>query len=264
MDLYGKKDLAINLFNEGIFEIKDIPEEKLENKRHIIQHGAHKSWRHHINHEELNEFIGKLDYPLYFMDFETYGPAIPIYDGTKPYQQMPFQFSVHVVSKQGVKPKHISFIAEGSADPREAFLTNLKKSLGTKGSIVTYNAPFEKGRLKELALFLPKHAKWVDSILPRVVDLLVPFRNFSYYHPSQKGSASIKQVLPAVTGETYADLEISEGESASRLYYEMIHVKNLGDKEKAKLLKDLEEYCSLDTEGMIMILNELQKFVKKK
>ncbi len=195
------------------------------------------------------------------MDFETYAPAVPVYDGMHPYQRVPFQFSVHIVSKKGAKAKHISFIAEGSEDPREEFIDALEDALGDNGSIVAYHAPFEKGVLSEIAEFLPKHKQSVDLINKRVVDLLVPFKNFSYYHPSQKGSASLKVVLPAVTGKTYEDLEVSEGETASRLYYQMIHGKGMNEAEKKKILKDLEEYCALDTEGMIMILEKLSKLI---
>ena len=270
MALYRAKDIALELFHKGIIEIKDIPEEQLEKKHHKIQHKTHKTGEHHIHHEELDKFISELKYPLYFMDFETYSPAIPIYNGMKPYQQMPFQFSVQVVSKINAKPKNISFIAHGPDDPREEFLDNLKEALGNNGSIVAYNAPFEKGIISKLAEFLQKHQKWANSTLPRVVDLLVPFRNFSYYHPSQKGSISLKKVLPAVTGETYADLEISEGETASRIYYEMIHSnsnpnnpKTMSPSDKANILKDLEDYCKRDTEGMIWIVEKLKELIGK-
>lgn len=199
------------------------------------------------------------------MDFETYMTAIPLYKGIKPYQQIPFQFSVHIVDKKG-KTKHISFIAQGTDDPRKEFAKNLKKALGKKGTIIAFNQGFEQGRLNEIAAFMPKYSKWVESINERMIDLLVPFRNFDYYNPIQHGSASIKNVLPALTGKSYQDNEIKGGASASVLYFYAIHGKKYGlrpsQQEIDKIMKDLEEYCGLDTEGMIWIVDRLRELVK--
>jgi hypothetical protein len=263
LDLYYGGKRAIELFNSGVLTIKDMCEEHYDklNEKQKIQHKCSKSGKHYCDMEELNSFINELKYPLYFLDFETYGTAIPLYDGLKPYQQIPFQYSLHVIKKKGAKPKHHSFIANGSEDPRPEFIKSLKKNLGTKGTIITYNQSFEQGRLKEVGEYYPLYLKWVDSVIKRMVDLLVPFRNFAYYHPEQKGSASLKSVLPVLTGKSYEGYEIANGGDASTAYYFITHGSIDGKKATPEQIKkvreDLEKYCGLDTEGMIWILDKL-------
>jgi hypothetical protein len=206
-----------------------------------------------------------LKYPLYFLDFETYQTAIPLYDGLKPYSQIPFQFSVHKVDKKG-KKTHYSFIAEGSRDPRNNFIKEIKENLGSKGSIIVYNQSFEQARLKEIGEFLPKEKNIVDKLIKRMVDLLIPFRNFDYYNRKQEGSASIKYVLPAMTNMSYKGMEIANGGQASMRYAYITHGDIAGKKasleEIKKVRRDLEKYCELDTEAMIQVLEKLKEEVK--
>jgi len=199
-----------------------------------------------------------LKYPVYYMDFETMFDAIPPFDGVRPYQQIPFQFSVHVQDSPGGDLKHASFLWKEPGDPRESFIRELKDCLGDKGSIVAYYFSFEKSRLTELAELFSEYKDWVDSILERMVDLLVPFKNFHYYHASQKGSASIKKVLPAITGKGYEGMEISEGGEAS-LEYARVTYSDVSDDDRARVYSALEKYCALDTEGMVNIVDKLNK-----
>jgi len=136
-------------------------------------------------------------------------------------------------------------------------LTELKKLLGDHGSIIVYNQSFEKGVLTELGEAF-KEEIWAKGIHERIVDLYVPFRNFSYYNPLQKGSASIKYVLPALTGKSYEGLSIAKGDDASLTYLKMT-TGALSGQEAIKARKDLEEYCGLDTQAMIWIVDELEK-----
>ena len=265
-DLYRGGKKAIELFNAGILRIKDIPTDHELNDKQAIQYKTHSSNTHHIDHEEIRSFMKLLKYPLYFIDFETYNTAIPLYDGLRPYQQIPFQFSVHVMAKKAQKPKHYSFIAEGSDDPRLMFLKQLKNAVGTKGSVVVYNQVFEQTVLKHLVTEHQEYARWAHSTINRMVDLLVPFRGFAYYHPSQKGSASLKYVLPALTGVTYENFEIANGSQASLTYLFITHGSYEGEKASTKEIKEtranLEKYCGQDTEGMIKVLEKLEGFVK--
>ncbi len=127
---------------------------------------------------------------------------------------------------------------------------------------MVYNAAFEKSRLRECAEFLPEHADWVRRLERRFVDLLKPFRSFHYYHPNQFGSASIKAVLPALTGKGYDHLEIQEGSTAS-LEFLRVSFGDVPETEKQRLRRQLEEYCALDTEGMVFIVAELEKLARK-
>jgi hypothetical protein len=212
----------------------------------------------HVEKEEIRRFLDRLQYPLYYLDFETVALAIPVYDGTRPYQDVPFQFSLHVVESDGSGAVHHSFLAEGKEDPRPQILRELKRLLGSEGSIIAYNAGFEVGVLKGLVEAFPEYMGWLEGILTRVVDLLFPFTNFHYYNASQKDTASLKKVLPAVTGKGYGEMGIGEGMDAS-VAYARITYGSATEEEIARVRADLVDYCKLDTEGMIWVVEELRK-----
>jgi hypothetical protein len=169
---------------------------------------------------------------------------------------------VHVVEKPGTKPKHIPFLADGPHDPRPALLSALKEAIGTEGSVLVYYESFEKARLRELAAAFPEYKGWVAGVTERIVDLLVPFRDFTYYHPSQDGSASLKKVMPAVTGISYDELEIAHGDIAS-LRYMQATFGECTAVERRKIRKDLLTYCQQDTGGMVTIVEKLSEESRK-
>ncbi len=251
----GKK--CFDLYNSGIMTIKDIPGSYKLNQKQLIQQACEISGQPHVDKEAIAGFLNTLRYPLYYLDFETIGPAVPLFDGTRPYQAVPFQFSLHVVNGDGAKAEHFSFLANGKDDPRPAFLSELKKVLGDSGSIIVYNQSFEEGILKELAAAFPEYNDWVSSIRGRLVDLLQPFRDFCYYHPGQKGSASIKKVMPMLTGKGYEEMDISDGNSASIAFYTVTYLEAT-EEEKNKVRTDLEKYCGRDTEGMIWDCGQIE------
>jgi hypothetical protein len=260
-EMYGSRKKPFELFEKGIYTFKDIPDDFLLNDKQKIQKDCEISGKPHIEKKAIKQFLNTLQYPLYYLDFETFNTAIPLFDGTRPYQQIPFQFSLHVVEKENATQKHYSFLAGGNYDPRHEFIASLKKVLGNSGSIVVYSQGFEKGVLSRLATFLPKHNKWLESLNDRIIDLLAPFRSFHYYDARQKGSASIKNVLPVLTGTNYDYLDISDGMDASLAFLDVIS-NNVAEKEEIKIREDLEKYCALDTEGMIWIVNKLKELVK--
>ncbi len=254
---YGGKK-CFEIYDSGISTVKDIPNSYKLNGKQCIQRDCEVSGQPHVDGEAISDFLRTLQYPLYYLDFETIGPAVPLFDGTRPYQAVPFQFSLHVVSDDKVNPKHFSFLTDSPDDPRPRFLYELKKVLGNAGSIVVYNQGFEEGILKELAKMFPEYDDWITGVRARLVDLLQPFRGFHYYHPQQKGSASIKKVLPALTGQGYDGMEIAEGVEASIKYYKVTYGEAT-EEERNKVREDLEEYCALDTEGMIWIVDKLKE-----
>jgi hypothetical protein len=173
---------------------------------------------------------------------------------------VPFQYSLHIVRQPGADPEHHSFLAEGTADPRPEFMRQLRADLPETGSVVAYNAGFETGRLKECCELLPEYKPWLRKVTPRIVDLLLPFRGFRYHHPNQNGSNSMKSVLPALTGQGYEKLTIQEGNAASR---EFLRV-TFGDvtaAERRRVRQDLQEYCGLDTLGMVQIVERLKELI---
>jgi hypothetical protein len=206
--------------------------------------------------EELDEFLAQLEYPLYFMDFETIQFAVPQYDESRPYQQIPFQWSLHVNQTRSGPVEHFGFLGTPPADPRTDFIQSLLDHLGENGSIIVWNQAFENTRLKEIARDFPEYADQIESVLERVVDLMVPFRRKHLYTPEMNGSYSLKAVLPALVPDlAYDDLEIQEGGSAS-MTYESLY-SNTNSESVAKKRADLLKYCELDTMSMIRILEEL-------
>ena len=257
-DLRGGKPGQFSLYERGIMSIKDIPDDIALSRQQHIQKECLMTGRTHIEREEIRRFLDTLRYPLYYLDFETVSPAIPAYDGMRPYQGIPFQFSLHIVEQYGGEPTHHSFLAGGAEDPRPGILNELRRLLGSRGSIIAYNADFEEGILKDLVEAFPEHADWLSGILARMVDLLFPFASFHYYHASQKDTASLKKVLSALTGRGYEDMGIGNGMDAS-IAYAKIAYGNATEEEINRVRADLTEYCKLDTEGMIWIVDELRK-----
>jgi hypothetical protein len=268
-DLYRYlKKKATDLYHSGVREIKDIPEDvKLNEKQQIQRRLANEAASStdmtlegpkHIDKQEIKNFMNNLQYPIYYLDFETINPIIPKFGGMKPYQRIPFQFSLHIQEEKGGELKHISFLAEGTNDPRLKFLQALKDGLGEKGSILVYNQGFEKGVFREgVGAFLEFKKWYMENIEPRIMDLWDVFRNFYYYDPRQKGSASIKAVLPVMSDLSYKDLEeVKKGDQAS-YEYERVTFGDISDEEREKIRKALEEYCKLDTLAEVEIVEKL-------
>jgi hypothetical protein len=251
---------AFDWFHDGITRLQDLPRDIPVNAKQEIQLRAVCSRRAQVDSDALREFLDGLEYPLHFLDFETINPAIPVWDITSPYQQVPFQFSLHIVDSPGGRPVHHAFLAEGTADPRPEILARLKRHLGQRGSISAYNASFEKNALRACTEAYPAFAAWWAKAESRVVDLLQPFRSFHYYHPDQCGSASLKAVLPALTGKGYAEMEIADGATASQEFLR-ITFGEASAAEHRKVRAALEKYCALDTEGMVWIVKALDRLV---
>jgi len=259
--LYRGGKTTEELFKAGVYAIKDIPEGTKLSERQEIQVTCERTEEAHVQKFEIQQFLDSLIYPIYHLDFESFSPALPRYKGTRPYMRIPFQYSVHIEQEDG-SLEHKEFLAEGREDPRKALLEQLKEDLGRQGSILVYNQGFEKGVLKELARDFPEYEGWVNETLPRIVDLLVPFRNFHYYNRLQGGGASIKQVLPALTDISYKDLDIAGGGDASISFEEMIF-GDIPNEQRAKIREDLLKYCELDTYAEVKIVEKLKELVKE-
>ena len=246
-------------YGQGILENSDIPKDYPLTEKQRIQIKAEATGEPHIDKGKIRSFSNQMEYPLFFLDFETIAPAIPILQNSTPYQQVPFQYSLHIKTAPGQDPKeiaHHSWIWDGGGDPRIELLGRLEGLLGQKGSIIVYNAQFERMILRQAVVASPEHVDWLGGILGRFIDLLEPFRAFSYYHPGQHGSASIKAVLPALMGKSYEGMDISNGMMASMEFMRVMF--GAGKKDRQKVMDRLEEYCGLDTWGMVEIVNQLK------
>ncbi|WP_104639259.1 DUF2779 domain-containing protein [Helicobacter bizzozeronii] len=218
----------------------------------------------HIDEKGIGEFLENIKYPLYHLDFETYKPAIPPFDGTKPHGQIPFQYSIHIEHGDG-RIEHKEFLADCGTDGRLELAKRLVKDISSNACVLAYHASFEKGILAELAAFLqeshPNLSRDLLSISGNILDLEIPFSNKHYYTPSMHGSSSIKEVLPALVPDfekAYKDLElVHNGEEAMQAYAQMPHMSK---EEQEKTKKALLEYCKLDTLAMVKVLGVLRGY----
>lgn len=249
-DVYLKK---------GKYRLSDIDPTQLTDKQLSVWN-AHMHGTPLLDDEAIAEFIAEARYPMYFLDFETYNQALPEWDGTRPYQQIPFQYSLHVIKEPGAEPEHYMFLDEGrSGDPRRAFTEQLLNECGEHGTVWVYNQAFENRILNELAEAFPEHEEALHAISERVMDLITPFRKLWYYHPDMQGSASIKDVLPVLVPElSYKELDIAQGGDAITAYGQLLHGE-LAEEEREGLLSGLREYCTLDTLAMVEIWKKLNK-----
>jgi len=260
MELYNFRQ-KFQLLENGIIKIADIPSGIKLSDKQKIQKEAIKGAKPIISKKEIKAFLDSLEYPVHCLDFETLNVAIPPFDKARPYQKIPFQFSIHVIPKPKAKPESYSFLA----DSRDNFAPKLVKALrviGPTGTVLAFNKSFEKQVLESLEELSPKDGKWLSSIIDRLKDLMDPFRGFSYYHPEQHGSCSLKAVLPVLTGRSYGGMEIEEGSTASLMYY-LTHFRDCQKIEKEKTRKALLEYSNLDTEGMVEILGKFEEISRE-
>jgi len=247
------------LLSDNIIELEDIPDDFDVTERQSIDIEAWKKNKLYKDKHGIKEFLNTLEYPLYFLDYETIYPALPLYDNSRPYQQIPFQYSLHIQKKRGGSLQHIEFLYTDEDDPRPSFIMSLIENCGKKGSVVVYNQSFENRINRELSLDFPRHKAALKSISDRMIDLLVPFRSRLLYHPEMKGSASLKAVLPAfVPRMSYDKLEIQDGGMASILYMSCMRGMVTED-EKQKIYGDLKDYCCQDTLAEAKLLEVLYK-----
>lgn len=246
-----------DLYRSGIVKLQDITDDIELSKNARLQVDIFKGKKDLIDKKAIKEFLFDLNYPIYFMDFETFQPAVPMFDNSKPYMQIPFQYSLHYKKNKNSKIEHFEFLAETGNDPRIKFIENLLRDTKSEGDILTYNKSFEVLRLKEIAEAFPKYKKEIEERISRVKDLMLPFQKKYYYTYKMQGSYSIKYVLPALIPElSYADLEINEGGLASVAFESLYFETDL--MRIAEIRNNLLEYCKLDTFAMVKLLEKLE------
>jgi hypothetical protein len=211
--------------------------------------------------EGLKDALSELQYPLYFMDFETLGVALPRYAGMSPYDQIPFQWSVHIQRKPGAEVEHYEYLAEDSNDPREEFVKALCRVIKKKGSVLAYSSGFEAGRLADLAEWLPQYKDEIGNIQGRLWDPLSVLRVY-VYDLAFRGSYSLKSVLPAlVPGMTYEGMGLAEGTEAGLAWEKMVHAEP-GSEQRRRLRDAVLAYCKQDTLAMAKLLEVLYGYTR--
>ena len=253
------------LYNEGCVSFEDLLQNKTVGESFKLQ------MRHEvsdlpplINKARIAEFMKRVYYPIYFLDFESFQPPIPLYDNSWPYEQIVFQYSLHYIEQEGGPLHHKEFLAEPGEDPRRKLAEQLCKDIPKNVCVTAYNMTFEKGRINELAQLYPDLAEHLMNIHNHIVDLIVPFRSKDYYCKAMQGSCSIKFVLPALFPDDpsldYHNLEgIHNGGEASEAFSLM---QNMAPDELQKYRQNLLKYCGLDTYAMVKLWEKLKEAVK--
>ena len=249
-DLYEKR--MIDIFDERLLEANDL------NDQQKIFLQVQKTKKRYINSTEIKKSIDQWVFPLIFLDFETISYAIPKYDGTRPFQQVPFQYSIHVLdSLTDLKTKHFEYLDDKNFDPRRDLVQQLIHTfnqLPKNSSVVAYYSKFESGCLQDLMDYFPEYATALKNIQDRLVDPLPIFREHVYDH-NFKSSFSLKSVAPALLGESasYGVLDIGDGTAAQRAYLKLMNLKtNTAEKDQIKL--NLLEYCKKDTDVLVQLV----------
>ncbi|MBU1164630.1 DUF2779 domain-containing protein [Patescibacteria group bacterium] len=247
--------------DDGITTISDIPDDANLTVKQRRQVSATKSGKRSINKKEIKAFLKAFRFPLYFLDYETLAGVIPTYDGVRPYQQIPFQYSLHVLESPDTKLEHKEYLHTKNTLPVEHLLKKLKKDIGTKGSIVVWYQSFEKSCNMTMAEFTPKYKNFLVDINDRIVDLMTPFAEGWYVDKDFFGSASIKDVMPVLIPDlSYKDLHIQGGNSAQRIWMETV-INGKNQDNKKQIMDDMIKYCTLDTLAMVKIYEVLRKSI---
>jgi hypothetical protein len=259
-DLKGRGVDKWDLYRKGIIRMDDVPLEVL-NSAQRMQAEFHRNQREHADPDAIREFLEELRYPLCFLDFETYDSPIPPFDGTRPYRQIPFLYSVHRQDSPGGPLSHSEFLAPPGIDPRDELTERLLAAIPEGACVLAYNKTFETRVLKDLAERFPAHRERLLAIAEGMQDLMVPFRRREIYHWRMGGSYSLKNVLPVLVPQlSYEGMAIQEGKDASLAYLALENIES--DKERMKVEEDLRAYCRQDTLGMVKLLEKMRELAK--
>jgi hypothetical protein len=246
----GKKWLA-----DGIDDLLALEPGKLGSDLHRRVHAATISGEPYHDAEAFCASLAQWPFPKTWLDFETIAFTIPRWIGTRPFEQVPFQFSAHL-EQEDETVEHVEFLSLDGADPRAACARMLIERLLMTGAIITYNASFERSRILDLARFCPDLADQLQALASRIVDLL-PLTRTNWYHRDQRGSWSIKAVLPTVAPELdYDDLTVKDGQAAQLAYLEAIAPETAAPR-RDEIDAALRAYCRRDTEAMMVLANRL-------
>lgn len=256
----GRK--AAKLREMGITAIEDIPANFDLNPKQRKHTRTAVSGEPLIDKPAIQDSLDLLKYPLYFLDYETFNPALPLFPGYHPYEHIVFQYSLFRVDQSGAEAQHAECLLTAPKDPAPEIVTHLLNDLGPTGSVIVWNQVFEAQRNKDLAGHCPEGADRLLGINERLFDLMKIFKDGHYVHPDFHGSASLKAVLPVLCPELgYGNLQISQGEEAMLAWYWIVSGQ-IPDKEIPDIEAALKAYCRLDTFGMIEILNKLQEIIR--
>lgn len=256
------KKKKTELANQGMLSFEDIERSNAVKNNYMkqVRHELH-DLPEEIDELEVRMFMKDLYYPIYFLDFESFQPVIPLYDRSKPYEQITFQYSLHYILEEGGELQHKEFLAYPNGDPRRAVAERLCEDIPKDACVTAYNMGFEKGRIKRLAELYPDLSDHLINIMEHIQDLMIPFQKKHYYSRAMQGSYSIKKVLPALfPGDPELDYhnleEVHNGGEASATFKAM---HDMAPEQLEASRKNLLKYCELDTYAMVKIWEKLRE-----
>ena len=259
-----RKSKKFEKYYEGKVSFEDLQYENL-NQKYLEQIDFElNNLKPKIDVEAIRDIMDSLKYPLYFIDYETYQLAIPEIKGTKPYQQLPFQYSLHIIQEKGGPIEHREFLAEiDDKNFIRHFAESMIKDMPENGSIIIYNKSFEPVRNNEIAKMYPDLKDEMDRLNSNMVDFLEPFQQRKYYTKEMHGSASIKAVLPALYPNDpeldYRNLPVvHNGGEASEAF---LSLRGKSKEEQEKIRQGLLAYCELDTYAMVKIWMKFDEII---
>lgn len=255
----SSKTKLAELVDSKIFLITDVPDDFPLSEKQKNQVMATKLDKVFMDKNEISEFLGDIKMPISFLDYETYAAGIPRFTGFSPFNQITFQFSLHVVEDVNKEPTHAEFIFTDNTNPDEELILALREYIPSTGHIITWNKSFEMGRNKDLANRNPEHKAFLEDLNSRIIDLMDIFTNQHFVHPKFKGKTSIKYILPVLAPDlSYKALDIKEGATASNTWNEIVSGELTTD-EALEKTQQLLTYCKLDTYAMYRIWKYLRE-----
>lgn len=252
--LFHGKQRGAELLREGVVSLRNLPRSAKLSDKQSIQVEAVRERRPHIDRPALQRFLARLEYPLHFLDFEAFSVPLPPWPGIRVWEHIPYLYTVQTVPSAGARPIQRHYCAHPAADYRAQLVEQLTYDIGADGTVVVYGRELESRMLRRLADWVEHGAEAMLTIRHRLVDLAEPFQQFWFYHHRQRGSLSLKTVLPLLTGIDYQDLSIQNGGEANVLFADAVLGRSeLSDRQQAALLA----YCSRDTVGMVQMAETL-------
>lgn len=249
-------DKKFTWYEQGFGRIDQLNPDELDSSTVAVQVRSHQQQQAAVDTDAIQDFLAGFHYPLYFIDFEAIMPAVPVFNKTRPFQKIPFQYSLHYLADPEAILQHFEFLAEPGKDPHKPFLDQFLSDTEGKGNLVVFEDTLERQMLEGLKKQFPIYKSELQDRLDRIVDLRHPFKHMHYYHPAMKGNFSLQAIYEALFGQDEVEKAIEDGGIASIKYEQLLHANDtaLIAEEKERLL----EYCAKDT----LALAEIYRFLR--
>jgi hypothetical protein len=244
-------------FEKGITTIDELKTSDILFEKNKIVIEAYKKNQPYVQQKLLHDFLKPINCPLYFFDLEAFQPGIPVFDGTKPFERIPFLYSLHFKPNENTESEHSYYIGNIGEDPRRKFIEHFIADTERAGSIIVFNTLMEKGILNKLAEDFPEYRKILQERITRIIDMEIPFKNMWYYHPGMQGSYSLKTIAKAILEQDPFDsTSVKDGETAMAMYNELYYEPDKS--RELKIIGQLIEYCKADTLALFKIFEKIK------